>query len=187
MAAYFCPGDGRESTPFDGLSNASDVVKAIGAFLVTPSNPFEGFNSTDAGAVNGLSLILSCVSHAIDTASSELASAQKRQDVDQRYTALDLAEARCQERERTIAQLERFRAALSEAEPIANEGALTPSEALSAREVAIMETLRKGFGVEDIAQAVNLKKASVQQIIAKLKASGELPTDNDAPDRVASA
>lgn len=59
--------------------------------------------------------------------------------------------------------------------------------ALSAREAAVLETYRKGYEIEAIAQAVNLKKTSVQRIIARLKATGDIPQDRGGECQAASA
>lgn len=188
--AYFCLPDTDEHRPDDGLYDASCVIKAIQAFCIGTKNPFEGFDTTDSSALHGLNVVFDCVTHAIDTARRELADerrAEHEREREQRFTAADLDDARRQERARTLAQFETIKTELSEIDASENPATPIPPEALSAREVAIMEALRKGFGVEDIAQAVNLKKASVQRIIAKLRTTGDLPRDNDKVDRAASA
>jgi len=48
---------------------------------------------------------------------------------------------------------------------------------LTARDHAIVATIRQGYDLADVAQAVNLRKRSVQRIIDKLKADGALPDD----------
>lgn len=58
---------------------------------------------------------------------------------------------------------------------------------LSARETAIAETFRKGYPPEEIASAVNLKRATVERIIGKLKDAGTIPQEPDNPSHAASA
>lgn len=55
------------------------------------------------------------------------------------------------------------------------EGTQPSETSLTARDAAIAETYRRGYGVSDIARAVNLKEQSVQNIISRLQEAGELP------------
>ncbi len=50
---------------------------------------------------------------------------------------------------------------------------------MTARKAAIEAVHRQGFGVEDIAQAVNLKKAAVQRILDELDGKSLPETDSD--------
>ena len=55
---------------------------------------------------------------------------------------------------------------------------------LSARELAIRETYNKGYPVEEIAKAVNLKKTTVQRVIDTLKSNGTITGE---PDKLSQA
>lgn len=174
----------------EGLYDASCVIKTIQAFCIGVDNPFDGFASTSRDELHGLSVIFDCVTHAIDTAKDEIIAdrvAKKESERASRFTADDLATAVQQERERTIRMFDTLKAAFADTPEGEEEQSTVAPEILSAREVAIMEAVRKGYGVEDIAQAVNLKKAAVQRVIAKLRTSGDLPKDTDKTDRAASA
>lgn len=188
--AYFSLPESSHHDLVEGLYDASCVIKTIQAFCVGAENPFEGFSSTSQDEVHGLSVIFGCVTHAIDTAKEEILAdraAKRESDHISHFTADDLNAAVQQERERTIKMFETLKAAFSSTPQGEEQLSSATPEALSAREVAIMEAVRKGYGVEDIAQAVNLKKAAVQRIISKLRTTGDLPADTEKTDRAASA
>jgi hypothetical protein len=178
--AYFCLPETDEHDLTEGLYDASCVIKTIQAFCIGIDNPFEGFATNTRHELHGLNVIFDCVTHAIDTARDEL-SAERRADWERKratiFTADDVAAAVRQERDRTIKMFETLKSSF-DAAPEEEEGEpAVPPEALSAREVAIKEAVRKGYAVEDIAQAVNLKKAAVQRIISRLRTTGDLPAN----------
>lgn len=188
--AYFSLPESTDHDLTEGLYDASCVIKAIQAFCMGINNPFEGFASTTRHELHGLNVIFDCVTHAIDTAKDEIIAdrvARRESEHASRFTADDLATAVQQERERTIKMFDTLKAAFADAPEGEEEQSVVTPEILSAREVAIMEAVRKGYGVEDIAQAVNLKKAAVQRVIAKLRTSGDLPKDIDKVGKAASA
>lgn len=188
MTAYFAFNPQCDD-PLDALENASSVIEMLRAFVNSP-NPFECFEGNNEGPLMGLGIVLASTTNAINTASAELRGLLKTADY---YPAAPM------EAFSTPTAQGAWRAGFKTArenpdmglgddtEPAANPETLPPSvEGLSAREVAVLETFRKGYALDDIAQAVNLKKASVQRIIARLKATGDIPP-SEISDRAVSA
>ncbi|MEO5338634.1 MAG: hypothetical protein H7841_17375 [Magnetospirillum sp. WYHS-4] len=181
--------------PLDALSDAAAVLQMLDSFFAHCED-LNGFERSELNSsMHGLSVVLASATHAINVASDELrtpwfqhekgiaGSARIRDALDQ---AADLKTAQ-----------EEFAAELAEAvregratEPPATDEAgdgvdgatyprvMTARETVqAARETAIAAAAAKGHTVEEICQAVNMNKANVERILARLRDTGESPAD----------
>jgi len=174
--------------PYSALDYASDMLQALEFLIGNSTESLEGRHKS------GVSLMLRGIADCIDDAKE--------------ITRIKLIEARSPEAEQVLAGSDAAAEAQGQRpyrsvnpgpitaavrEAIRN-GALKELNAggngegtLSARDTAIAETYRKGYELEEIASAVNLKKQTVQRIIDRLQASGDLQIDKANSDQALSA
>lgn len=182
MTAYFSLPEGYDDDHTDALRTASNVIKAIQAFIGGSRNPFEGFDTSDYSALCGLNAIFQCVTHAIDTVHDEIGKKACAERTSRR-----VADDVKVDVDRDEAFAARVAAMLVASGSGGDSAGVGEPAALTARDAAILETYRRGYELEAIAQAVNLKKASVQQIIERLRATGDIPQERGEEDQAASA
>jgi hypothetical protein len=177
--------------PLDALSDAAAVLQMLDSFFAHCED-LNGFERNELNSsMHGLSVVLASATHAINAASDELrepwfrqergiARSERIQDALDQAAGLDKAQAA-------------FAAELAEAvrEGRADgaggeDGATYPrvmtarETVQAARETAIAAAAARGHTVEEICQAVNMNKANVERILARLRDVGEAPPEPQA-------
>jgi DNA-directed RNA polymerase specialized sigma24 family protein len=188
------PGSGE---PRDALHHATAVLDTLNALLVNCRDLHFFQDNDHAEPIFGLTILFDCVKHTIQAAAKDMDREERPGDFTvanrMRTTSMtpmpppmpDLANS--------------FKALLAEAvregrlpEPPADAPASEGEEAdgatyprvmtaretvLAARETAIAAAAAKGHTVEEICQAVNMNKANVERILARLRDAGESPAE----------
>ncbi|TXH34797.1 MAG: helix-turn-helix domain-containing protein [Rhodospirillaceae bacterium] len=165
--------------PYTVIDDTSDMLCALQALI---ANAGDDLSSRER---SGTALLLRGVIDCLDDAKEVV-----RQRLSE-TTIETLAAAHAGDPVRRPSMLEEVRAYIREGK--LKEGDAADVPAMTARDTAIVETYRKGYEVDEIARAVNLKKQTVQKIIERLRAAGDLPekpdgsTSADDVSRAASA
>ncbi len=159
--------------------DAADVLGAITHLLdlatyrpAEPGSNFHGQLELSYRQVHGLSVIIDSVAGGLETSHQE---SERRPETITTVTETGIDK----DRDRRIIQQQ----LTNEYSSADDDQGSYPKVDLTARELAIKETFNKGFPVEEIAKAVNLKKGTVQQMIDKLKANGTI-TSEPQPDNL---
>lgn len=188
------PGSGE---PRDALNHATAVLDTLNA-LLSNCRDLEFFQDNDhTSPIFGLTILFDCVKHAIQAAGMEMDREERPGDftVANRMRTTSMAPMPAP----TPDLADAFKALLAEAvregrlpEPPADAPAPEGEEAdgatyprvmtaretvQAARETAIAAAAAKGHTVEEICQAVNMNKANVERILARLRDAGESPAE----------
>jgi len=166
---------GKSNTEIlDGLSDASSVLEMLTAFIAS-SDDLALFEHNDLNrSMDGLCVVLDSAQHAIETAYAELLNEKP-----ENQSAPSPQKKPVSKRDLKVIKegLDKITEQVAGSETGNETYPKLPD--LSAREAAIAETYRKGYPPEEIASAVNLKRATVERIIGQLKDAGSIPPEPD--------
>ena len=184
-----------DDDPAHALCTVSEVLSAVSRVFWDDQAP----DLTDKDA-SGICTLLSCLSNTLETVTgnvSRLIGDQRDRD-DERREAIHVMDSleRYDERVTRFAELlgtgkeealelvaRVMDRAKSKTEADGDVDTVpTVPEAMTARDLAIAATAREGYPTEEIAKAVNLKKQTVEKIIARLRDDGTLPAGQGADD-----
>lgn len=181
------PSDGREA--LEVIDDATAAMEAIELLFASCNNLHLFERQPNNKGLDGLIVIVKASREAVEWASNRLYEQLKAAGTDA-PAATDAA--RGAERGRFIDAVNEATSAgtmpAGESTPVAGDTYPKVGPALTARDAAIAATVAKGYNLDQVARAVNLKKATVQKIVEKLRGDGTLPPDETGNlDRAANA
>lgn len=166
-------------SPLDALHEAAAVADALEGLIGAAEN-LDGFSTTDPNSSRnyGLCLILLGISKTVNSASDAI------RDGNSGYVAVKALHTHQKVQDMCRERYEAGYAAGREDAMGDDHGETAESSSqeanarrIEARETAVLAAVQSGFAVDDVSQALNLKKREIQRILGRAKqATGDLAT-----------